>query len=196
MRALILVAALATVANASPWKTTRGTLEAGRAPGSFVLTTDAAPGRYSEAGMITTEPVALPFTLSAKWRRLGPEAGRSMHVLVAGGVVLIKTGAIAFYAYDDASFAQGDWKPIAVKTVATEHAISVHQDAHRVTVTLDGAEVARYDLEVARPTAHVGFGMKGAPSMRSAIVVRDVAWESGLSASAAEALRDRARAVE
>lgn len=175
IRALVALAMLGGAAHATPWKTTRGTLETGRAPGSFVLTTDAAPGRYSEAGMITTTPVALPYTLRAKWRRLGPEAGRSMHVHVAGGVVLIKTGAIAFYAYDDASFAQGDWKPIAVNTVSGEHAIAVRQDAHRVTVTIDGAQVAAYDLEVARPNAPIGFGMKGAPSMRSAILVRDIA---------------------
>ncbi len=174
MRALLVIAALASVVNASPWKTTRGTLAPARAPGSFVLTTDAAPGRYSEAGMIASEPVALPYTLSATWRRLGPEAGRSMHVLVADGVVLIKTGAIAFYAYDDASFAQGDWKPIAGNTIGAEHAISVHQDAQRVTVTIDGALVATYDLPVARRTANVGFGMKGAPSMRSSILVRDI----------------------
>ncbi len=175
MRALAIVAALAGSASAAPWTTTRGTLAAGRAPGTFVLTTDAAPGRYSEAGMITTAPVALPFTLTATWRRLGPEAGRSLHVLVAGGVVLIKTGAIAFYAYDNASFAQGDWKPIAANTVSAEHALVVHQDAHRVTVTIDGAQVAAYDLDVARATANIGLGLKGAPSMRSALLVRDVA---------------------
>lgn len=175
MRALLVLAVFGSVASASPWKVTRGTLETGRTPGSFMLTSDAAPGRYSEAGMITAEPVALPYTISATWRRLGPEAGRSMHVLVAGGVVLIKTGAIAFYAYDDVSFAQGDWKPIAAHTVKSEHAISVHQDAHRVTVTIDGADVARYDLEVARANANVGFGFKAAPSMRSAILVRDIA---------------------
>ena len=174
IRALLLIAVLASPADASPWKTTRGTLEAGRAPGSFVLTSDAAPGRYSEAGMITVAPVALPFTLTATWRRLGPEAGRSMHVLVAGGVVLIKTGAIAFYAYDDASFAQGDWKPVAATPVASEQTVVVHQDAHHVTVSLDGTHVATYDLEVARPNAPIGFGMKAAPSMRSAILVREI----------------------
>lgn len=175
IRAVLVIAALAAAAHASPWKTTRGTLEAGRAPNSFVLTTDAAPGRYSEAGLITAAPVALPYTLSARWRRLGPEAGRSMHVLVAGGVVLIKAGAIAFYAYDDASFAQGDWTPIALDPIGAEHAIAVHQDAARVTVSIDGTVVATYGLAVARPSAHVGFGHKGAPSMRSSILVRDLA---------------------
>jgi hypothetical protein len=175
IRSLLVIAVLASVASASPWKATRGTLETGRTPGSFVLTSDAAPGRYSEAGMITAEPVALPYTISATWRRLGPEAGRSMHVLVAGGVVLVKSGAIAFYAYDDVSFAQGEWKPIAGHMVKSEHAIAVHQDAHRVTVTIDGVEAAHYDLEVARANANIGFGMKAAPSMRSAILIRDVA---------------------
>lgn len=179
MRSVLLLgafaaAALVPPADAAPWKATRGSLAPGRAAGSYLLATDAAPGRYSEGGMITSEPVALPYTLEARWRRLGPEAGRSMHVLVAGGVVLIKAGAIAFYAYDDASFAQGDWKAIAVDPIREEHAISVHQDARRVTVRIDGALVATYDLPVARPTAHVGFGMKGAPGVRSTIAVRDI----------------------
>ena len=170
---MLLVCALAGAANASPWRASRGTLESGRLEGSYLLTSDAAPGRYSEASMISTEPVALPYTVAATWRRLGPEAGRSMHVLVVGGVVLIKSGAIALYAYDDAAFSLGDWRPLAAQTQA-EHVVSVHQDHQRVTVSIDGAEVAHYDLAVARETAHVGFGMKSAPGLRSAIYVRAI----------------------
>jgi len=179
VRALLVLggvlAWLATEASASPWKSPRGSLEPGRLDGSYVLSSDAAPGRYSEAAMVTTEPVSLPYTLEATWRRLGPEAGRSMHVLVAGGVVLIKSGAIAFYAYDDTAFAQGEWRPIAGHQAHAEHVIAVQQDRHRVIVRLDGAEVARYDLEVARADAHIGFGMKSAPGLRSSIFVRAIA---------------------
>ncbi len=173
-RALLIVGALAAAASGSPWKSSRGMIAPGRLEGSYLLSSDAAPGRYSEAGMITAEPVALPYTITASWRRLGPEAGRSMHVLVAGGVVLIKSGAIAFYAYDDAAFAQGDWRPITAQT-QSEHVVSVHQDHQRVTVTLDGAEVGHYDLAVSRETAHIGFGMKSAPGLRSSIYVRAIA---------------------
>ncbi len=172
-RALVVVCALAEAASASPWRAARGTLEPGRLEGSYLLSSDAAPGRYSEATMIATDPVALPYTVTATWRRLGPEAGRSMHVLVGGGIVLIKSKSIAFYAYDDAAFAQGDWRPIAAETHA-EHVVSVHQDANRVTVNVDGSEVAHYDLAVARDTVHVGFGMKSAPGLRSAIYVRAI----------------------
>jgi len=175
VKALLALCALAGLAAADPWKATRGTLAPGRAPQSFVLSSDGAPGRYSEAGMITVEPVALPFTLEATWRRIGPEAGRSMHVLVAGGVVLIKNGAIAFYAYDATAFAQGDWKPLAGHQAQAEHAVKVTQDKTKVSVFVDGAQVARYDLPVARDTAHVGFGMKSAPGYRSAIYLRGVA---------------------
>lgn len=178
MRALLALCLLAGAAHADVWKTTRGTLAPGRAPNSFFLTSDGAPGRYSEAGMITTEPVTLPYTLEARWTRVGPEAGRSMHVLVAGGVVLIKNGAIAFYAYDDAAFAQGDWKDLPGHLAETEHLVKVTQDRQRVTVLLDGAEVAHYDLPVARDTAHVGFGMKSAPGYRSAIYLRDLSVRS------------------
>ncbi len=170
---MLIVCALAVPASAAPWKTSRGLLETGRLDGSYLLSSDAAPGRYSEASMVSTEPVALPYTVTATWRRLGPEAGRSMHVLVGGGVVLIKSGAIAFYAYDDAAFAQGDWRPIAVQTQA-EHVVSVRQDPQGVTVILDGAQVAHYELPVARETAHVGFGMKSAPGLRSSIYVRAI----------------------
>lgn len=173
--ALALLGAIPGAGLASPWKATRGSLEPGRVAGSFLLSSDAAPGRYSEAAMITAEPVALPYTLEATWRRLGPEAGRSMHVLVAGGVVLIKSGAIAFYAYDDTAFAQGDWRPLPGHQAHAEHVIAVQQDPHRVIVKLDGAEVARYDLEVARTTANIGFGMKAAPGLRSSIFVRAIA---------------------
>ena len=174
MRALLVLAVLASTARADVWKTTRGTLAPGRLAGSFVLSSDGAPGRYSEAGMITTEPVALPYSISASWRRLGPEAGRSMHVLVAGGVVLIKAGAIAFYAYDDTAFAQGDWKDLTGLLAQDEHVIKVTQDKQRVTVFVDGREAAHYDLSVARSDAHVGFGMKSAPGYRSAIYLRDI----------------------
>jgi hypothetical protein len=180
VRALLIVCALAGGAAAEPWKTSRGLLERGRLDGSYLLSSDAAPGRYSEATMISTEPVTLPYTVTATWRRLGPEAGRSMHVLVGGGVVLIKAGAIAFYAYDDAAFAQGDWRPIAAHTQA-EHVVSLHQDARGVTVSIDGAAVAHYDLAITRQTAHVGFGMKSAPGLRSSIYVHSIAIASAQS---------------
>ncbi|CAN5688985.1 hypothetical protein BH11MYX3_BH11MYX3_36870 [soil metagenome] len=171
---MLIVCALVGGASAEAWRTSRGLLERGRIAGSYLLTSDAAPGRYSEATMISIEPVALPYTVTATWRRLGPEAGRSMHVLVGGGVVLIKSGAIALYAYDDAAFAQGDWRPIAAQTQA-DHVVSVHQDARSVTVSIDGAAVAHYDLATTRETAHVGFGMKSAPGLRSSIYVRAIA---------------------
>jgi hypothetical protein len=174
IRAAAIVVALCSVATASPWKAGRGTLEPGRAPSSYILTSDSAPGRYSEGSMISVEPVALPYTITAIWRRLGPEPGRSMHVHVAGGVVLIKQGAIAFYAYDDAAFAQGDWRPLPGHNANAEHMITVHQDKQGISVKLDGVEAVHYDLPVTRDTTHVGFGMKSAPGYRSAIYLRDV----------------------
>ena len=178
MKVLIALCLLAGAANADVWKATRGTLEPGKLSNSFLLTSDAAPGRYSEAGMITTAPVALPYTLQATWRRLGSEAGRSMHILVAGGVVLIKNGAVAFYAYDDTAFAQGDWRPVSDHVAQRENIIKVHQDKQRVTVWINGSEVAHYDLAVARDSANIGFGMKSSPGWRSAIYVRDISIQS------------------
>ena len=48
MRALLIVCALGAAASASPFKVTRGTLATGRLAGSYILSSDAAPGRYSE----------------------------------------------------------------------------------------------------------------------------------------------------
>ena len=41
-------------------------------------------------------------------------------------------------------------------------------------VSIDGSDVARFALEVARETAFVGFGMKSAPGLRSAIYLRSI----------------------
>lgn len=180
-RALVLVCAAAVLAAADPtppaWKVTRGTLAPGRDPRSFVLASDGAPGRYSEATMLTADEVTLPYRLAATWRRLGPEAGRSMHVFVAGGVVLIKSGAIAFYPNDDAGFAWAGWTPLPGHAAHAAHALVVRQDRRAVEVTLDGAVVARFSPPLGSDTAHVGFGMKSAPGLRSAIYLRDVAVE-------------------
>jgi hypothetical protein len=159
------------------WKATRGTAQRGRLPGSYVLASDAAPGRYSVGELITAEEVALPYRFTITWRRTGVEAGRSMHVMVAGGIVLIKSGRINFYAYDDAAFAVRTWEPIADHAAQAEHVVVVTQDAREVVVTIDGALAGRYPLAVARPTAHVGVGMKAAPGHRSKIYLRALAVE-------------------
>ena len=92
-----------------------------------------------------------------------------------GGIVLIKSGHINFYAYDDAAFAARAWQPIAGHAVHDEHVVVVTQDAREVVVTIDGAPAGRYPLAVARPTAHVGVGMKAAPGHRSKIYLRGLA---------------------
>jgi hypothetical protein len=164
-------------AGALHWQVNRGTLQAGRTAGSWLLASDAVPGRYSVGEVVSAAEVALPYRFTVRWRRIGPEAGRSMHVLVAGGIVLIKSGAINFYAYDDAAFASGAWQPLAGHRAQDEHTVVVSQDAHQVVVTVDGAAAARYPLEVARPTAHVGVGMKAAPGLRSKIYLRALTLE-------------------
>jgi hypothetical protein len=160
------------------WKATRGTAQPGRLAGSYTLASDAAPGRYSVGELITAGEVALPYRFTVTWRRTGVEAGRSMHVIVAGGIVLIKSGRINFYAYDDAAFASGAWQPLAGHAANDEHTVVVTQDAREVVVTIDGAVAGRYPLAVARPSAHVGVGMKAAPGHRSKIYLRALAVET------------------
>jgi len=162
------------IALAIAWAVTHGTLQVGVLPGSWLLSSDASAGRYSEGTMISEDEVELPYRFELSWRRLGPEAGRSMHVVVAGGVVLVKAGKIAFYAYDDATFASVEWKPIAGHEVHADHVVVVTQDRRHVEVQIDGALVATYALSVPRVRTHVGIGMKSAPGYRSAIYVHDV----------------------
>lgn len=169
-----LLLAHAAPAHAETWRATRGTVAAGRVAGSYVISSDAAPGRYSEGGMVTTEAIALPYTLSARWRRLGPEGGRSMHVFVIGGVVLIRDGAITLYAYDDTKFADGNWRELPGYRAHVEHAIAVTQDDRTVTVVIDGGEAARFELVAPRTDGHLGFGMKSGPGSRTTIYVRDI----------------------
>lgn len=175
--ALALLAPVTAHADDVTWKASRGTAQRGRPAGSLMLATDAAPGRYSVGELRSLQEVALPYRFTVTWRRIGVEAGRSMHVIVAGGVVLIKSGAINFYAYDDATFASAAWVPIAGHAAQDEHTVVVSQDAREVVVTIDGALVGRYPLAVARPTTHVGVGMKAAPGHRSKVYLRALAVE-------------------
>ena len=157
------------------WVATRGRVEPGVALGSYVLTSDAAPGRYSEGALVTASPIALPFRFAITWRRIGPEAGRSMHVIVAGGVVLIKSGAITLYAYDDAAFSASGWTPLPGLLTTAEHSLVVTQDSHAVNVAIDGTAVATFALAVPQLSSVVGVGMKSAPGLRSAIYLRSLA---------------------
>jgi hypothetical protein len=183
-RSLVIAIAMAVATGAAAddggairWKATRGTVAAGKLPGSRILASDAAPGRYSVGELITADEIALPYRFTIAWRRTGVEAGRSMHVLVAGGVVLIKQGAINFYAYDDAAFASTAWQPLAGHAAQDEHTVVVTQDAREVVVTVDGAPAARYSLAVTRARAHLGVGMKAAPGHRSKLYLRSLAVE-------------------
>lgn len=185
LAALVAVAATAAIApataepEATRWKVTRGTVAPGAIAGSYLLASDGAPGRYSVGELISVDEVALPYRFTVTWRRLGVEAGRSMHVLVAGGVVLIKAGAINFWAYDDAAFASAAWQPLAGHAAQNEHTVVVDQDAGAVVVTIDGAPAARFPLTVARARAHVGVGMKAAPGARSKIYLRSLIVAAG-----------------
>lgn len=178
--AIAALVSLASPAIADPerptdaWTAQRGEVEPGLAPGSYLISSDAAPGRYSEAAMMASSEIELPYQLDLHVRRLGPEAGRSVHVIVGGGIVLIKQNAILFYAYDDAAFAQQGWKPVTDYKANDDHAIRVRQDHRQVTVTLDGRPPVTFALPVSRTRARVGVGMKSAPGYRSQLLVHDL----------------------
>ena len=157
------------------WVVTRGAMEPGRAPGSFWVTSEPVPGRFTNGEVLSTTAVRLPYRLDVRWRRLGPEGGRSLHVIIAGGIVLVQTGRLALYAYDEAALAARGWTAVPALDTHGEHAIGVRQDAAEVRVFVDGVEVLRQPLVTARATTKVGVGLKGAGGYRSALLVTSIA---------------------
>lgn len=141
--------------------------------GGGVITTDAAPGRFSDGEVRGSTNVRIPYELDVTWRRLGPEAGRSMHVLVADGVVLVRDGKISLYAYDEARFAALGWTRVDGLRTQELHHLTVRQDHDELTVAFGGEMVARFAHPVTRSDAVIGLGGKGAGGFRSRLYVRD-----------------------
>lgn len=132
-----------------------------------VLTTDGAPGRFSDGEVRGSTRVRIPYQLDVTWRRLGPETGRSMHVLVADGVLLVRDHKISLYAYDESAFAALGWTQVpGLRAHELQH-LTVTQDRREVRVEHGGAVVARFALPVTRDEAEVGLGFKGAGGFRS-----------------------------
>lgn len=157
------------------WNVTRGALQPGMVAGSFILATDATVGRFSLGEVTAREPVSLPFRLEVTVRRLGPEAGRSLHVGVVGGNVLIKAGAVALYGFGDTMANLGGWSKVAGLRTSDEHRYTVTQDARSIELSIDGAPVRRFEVAAARSRGNVGFGFKGATGFRSLLYVRSAA---------------------
>ncbi|HUQ05270.1 MAG TPA: hypothetical protein VM261_22355 [Kofleriaceae bacterium] len=156
------------------WVATRGVMEPGRAPGSFWIATEAVPGRFSNGEVMSTGEVELPYRIDVRWRRIGPEGGRSMHVTVSGAVVLFQTGRLAVYAFDEAAFAANGWTPVPELRTHDEQTVSVEQDAREVRIFVEGELVLRHPVVVTKAKTKVGVGMKGAKGFRSSIYVRSV----------------------
>ncbi len=163
---------------ADEWLALRGTLQPGRACGSYLLTTDGSASRFSSGEVGWREPVELPYQLSVTLRRIGAEAGRSLSIVVLGGVILIKDGAIGFYAWDEGAFAAAGWQPVADLHTHDEHTVRVAQSAAAITVQIDGAEVASWSFAQARTRGRVGLAFKGATGHRSRLAFRGFAVRS------------------
>ncbi len=163
------------LALAMTWVATRGALAPGRAPGSFWVTTAPVPGRFTSGDAMADADVHLPYQLDVRWRRIGPEAGRSLHVIIAGGVLLVQSGRVALYTYDEAALAARGWTAVPGLDTHREHVIGVRQDTREVRVSVDGVEVLRQALVTSRAATKVGVGLKGAGGYRSALLVTSIA---------------------
>jgi hypothetical protein len=170
---LACAVALPARADAPPgWTVARGSLQQGKEDGSFILFTDASPSRFSDGELVSPGVLALPLELDVTVRRLGPEAGRSLHFGVVGGVVLIKGGALSLWAYNDPHFSLEGWIPVPGLRTHDEHRVRVVQTQSEVTVFLDGVELRRYRMSAGRPRGRVAIGFKGASGNRSSLLVR------------------------
>lgn len=165
----------ALLALALAWIATKGAVEPGRVPGSFWVTTEPVPGRFTSGAAMSSAEVRLPYQLDVRWRRLGPESGRSLHVIIAGAVVLIQSGRVALYTYDEAALVARGWTAVPGLDTHREHAVRVTQDAAEVQVAIDGGVVLRQALVATAATATVGVGLKGAGGYRSALLVSAIA---------------------
>ena len=165
---LCLLLAPAARAEAPPgWTVARGSLQRGQEPGSFLLFTDASPSRFSDGELVSPSLLKLPLELEVTLRRLGPEAGRSLHLGVLGGVVLLKSGALSLWSFNDANVSLEGWIPVPGLRTHDEHRVRVVQTSSEVVISIDGAEVKRYRMSPGRSRGRVGVGFKGASGSRS-----------------------------
>lgn len=145
----------------------RGSLQQGQEPGSFLLFTDASPSRFSDGELVSPSLLKLPLELDVTLRRIGPEAGRSLHLGVLGGVVLLKGGALSLWSFNDPNVSLEGWIPMPGLRTHDEHRVRVVQTTSEVIISLDGAEVKRYRMSPGRTRGRVGVGFKGASGNRS-----------------------------
>jgi hypothetical protein len=150
----------------------RGTLQQVQQPGGFILFTDASPSRFSDGELVSPDLLGLPLELDVTVRRLGPEAGRSLHFGVVGGVVLLKGGALSLWAYNDPNSSLEGWIPVPGLRTHDEHRVRVVQTTAEVTVFLDEVELKRYRMSSGRTRGRVAIGFKGASGNRSALHVQ------------------------
>jgi hypothetical protein len=172
---LIAALLLALAPEKIAWELARGSLQRGLLPSSFVLATDASPSRFSDGEMVSSRNVALPYRLEVAWRRLGPESGRSLHVSVVGGIVLVKSGAVALWSFSDTSrFAKEGWTRVPGMRTNDAHAIAVEQDQRTISVSIDGVLIKQFGMRAARGEGRVGVGLKGASGHRTRLYVRSL----------------------
>lgn len=152
------------------WRVQRGSLAPGLACGSFIGTTDAWNGPFSRGEYLRDEPVSVPLAVQVTWQRLGPDADRTMIVILRGGFLLLKPGAYGFYPFSESAF---QWHPLAGFSTHRETTVRVEQREQAISFSIDGVRAGVIPFAAPRGPGSIGIGFKGERGYRSRMRFRD-----------------------
>jgi hypothetical protein len=156
------------------WDVQSGTLRLSPDGETLLAATDPDNRAYSQGVFLTRDVVKVPYELSLMVRRLAPDPGRSFQVRVLGAIVLVGNDGYGLWiAAGDAAFARDGLRPLPGYRTQDEHRIAVRQDAHTVTLSIDGRAIDSWRFDAPGREGQVGFGLTGARGYRAWMLARD-----------------------
>ncbi len=154
------------------WQLGRGELFADNACGSFLLTTDAENHASSIGEASFKTPVRIPYEVSLRWRRLGPEGDYPMWIRLLGGHLFVRDGALTLWL-NAAQQAGGGYQPVPGLESHREHLIAIAQSSTQIEVRIDGALVRTLPFAATLRSGPLAVGLNGARGYRSFMAFRD-----------------------
>lgn len=157
----------------SRWQVGRGALLADVACGAFLLSTDAEDHAGSVGEASLRQPVHLPYEVSLRWRRLGPEGNSPLWVRVLGGHLVFRDGGVGLW-FNSAQSGAGEYQAVPGLDLHGESFISIVQSRHQLTVRINGAPAKAIPHKTALTRGALAVGLSGARGYRSFMSFRDV----------------------
>jgi hypothetical protein len=167
----VLLAAIVTALPCGDWEVVNGDLDAGLDCGTLLVTSDASTARFSYGKVLTRRPVALPFTATFTVRKLSSDSRRPLEILLVGGSILLRDGAIGPYFEGDAGFERDGWRELPGFRASDAHALEARQTEREVVLSIDGHEVLRRAVHPPGAGGKIGVAFKGPLGVRARVVV-------------------------